>query len=304
MHYFLLLTPTYFQDTFFGFGRNSKLNLGNIKVLLIISYLLSAHLQANEKTQVDFIIDMRPILGLNNMAPLDVAIRGNISPLSWSQNNVLLQDEDQDGIYQGHIIFERPTNNQLEFKAVAAGGRIWEQGEPNRLDLDVSQFHKYSAVFNHPQRSDNPFNRFIGNWNFDDQGFSIVWDGAPEVNNRYANQITECNPINHDRSILCLVSDKTDPFMRGHMLWSYNQTTQEVSWLSHFFPGRNGVGSGKVDKQGNLKVKVIFENEPAGTYRIYEWIWVNEHSYKMTSRQYQADGTPTGDWYGGTSVRR
>ena len=54
---------------------------------------------------------------------------------------------------------------------------------------------------------------------------------------------------------------------------------------------------------GGLNLKIAFSDEPAGTYRIYEYRWESDDSYTLMSRQYQTDGRATGNWYGGTFVR-
>ena len=52
-----------------------------------------------------------------------------------------------------------------------------------------------------------------------------------------------------------------------------------------------------------MKLKLFFEGEPAGTYRIYHYIWLNEDEYYMKSTQFDAKNEPTGLFYAGTFVR-
>ncbi|ESQ74470.1 hypothetical protein [Asticcacaulis sp. AC402] len=54
---------------------------------------------------------------------------------------------------------------------------------------------------------------------------------------------------------------------------------------------------------GDHTLTLSFADEPAGSYLIYEYSWVSAEEYRMISRQYAADGTPTGNRYGGTFVR-
>jgi hypothetical protein len=146
----------------------------------------------------------------------------------------------------------------------------------------------------------NTFARFEGDWKLKDDKFQQVWDGKTVETLSIPRHRTHCAPINTDRSILCVV-DAGD--LKGHILWSFNSDTQRVHHLSHFGTTRNGVGIGTLDAQGNLRSQVSFQGEPAGTYRIYEYTWVSKDEYAMMSRQYQADGKPTGNWYGGNFVR-
>lgn len=91
--------------------------------------------------------------------------------------------------------------------------------------------------------------------------------------------------------------------LNGHILWTYNDETQQMHHLSHFGDARNGVGTGTLDGNGNVTSKLTFQGEPSDTYRIYTYKWLSDDAYEMISRQYSRDGRLTGNWYGGTFVR-
>jgi ketosteroid isomerase-like protein len=73
--------------------------------------------------------------------------------------------------------------------------------------------------------------------------------------------------------------------------------------LSSFGQIRAGVGKGEFYGQGNLRLKVSFEGEAHGTYRIYTYEWVSSSEYALLSKQYDQDGKPTGLFYKGNFVR-
>ncbi len=180
------------------------------------------------------------------------------------------------------------------------GGLVWEDGDNRFLNLSENSNKQYSAVFRYKPRAANPFSRFIGKWRMKDDIFSIVWDGKNRHDIIQADHRTVCHEVNTDRSILCEVNATGT---RGHLYWSYNEDTKEVTWLSNFFPARNGVGIGRFDDKGNLNFKVCFQGEPEGSHRVYNWNWQSEDEYSMLSTQYDNEGKATGNWYGSSSLR-
>ena len=144
----------------------------------------------------------------------------------------------------------------------------------------------------------NPFAKFAGEWTLKDDAWSQNWGGASE-NIKIPNHHTTCRPINTDTSVLCVVD--TPP--KGHILWAFNPVTKEVRHLSSFGELRIGVGQGSLNAKGDLRLKVSFEGEAAGTYRIYNYVWINADEYDMRSVQYDARGKETGLFYGGRFIR-
>jgi hypothetical protein len=149
-------------------------------------------------------------------------------------------------------------------------------------------------------RAANPFARFFGEWTLKGDRFQQVWDGKTVETLTIPNHHTRCAPVNTDRSVLCVV---TTPSLAGHILWTYDDTRRQVHHLSHFGTARTGVGTGELNARADLRLKLSFKDEPEGSYRIYDYVWVSDDEYSMMSRQYDRDGKPTGNWYGGSFVR-
>ena len=144
----------------------------------------------------------------------------------------------------------------------------------------------------------NPFSKFMGEWTLQNDAWSQNWGGGSEMIT-IPNHHTLCSAINTDNSVLCVVD--TPP--AGHILWTFNPVKKMVHHLSSFGERRTGTGQGSLNDQGDLQLKVSFEDEAPGTYRIYDYIWVNADAYDMKSVQYDAGGNATGLFYGGRFVR-
>jgi hypothetical protein len=145
----------------------------------------------------------------------------------------------------------------------------------------------------------NRFAKFFGEWTLKDDAWSQNWGNGIE-NIKIPNHHTLCKPVNTENSVLCVVD--TPP--RGHILWAFNPVKKEVRHLSSFGDVRIGVGQGTVNDRGDLRLKVSFEGEAPGTYRIYTYAWIDADSYELESLQYDAQGKATGLFYGGIFVRR
>lgn len=147
---------------------------------------------------------------------------------------------------------------------------------------------------------ENPFSRFVGEWTLKDDRFQQVWDGSTVETLTIPDHHTDCQPVNTQMSILCVVEA---PDLKGHIFWAFDGASGEVQHLSHFGTARLGTGQGRLSEAGDLTLTLRFRDEPAGTYRIYEYVWVSDNEYEMISRQYDAAGAATGNWYGGSFVR-
>ena len=150
-----------------------------------------------------------------------------------------------------------------------------------------------------PATTANPFHKFFGEWTLKNDSWSHNWgSGAEQI--KIPNHYTMSKAVNTDNSLLQVVD--TPP--KGHILWVYNPVKKEVYHLSSFGTERSGVGKGTVNERGDVTLKNSFEGEGEGTYRIYTYTWINDHTYEMKSVQYDAQGKPTGLFYGGTFVRK
>ena len=147
--------------------------------------------------------------------------------------------------------------------------------------------------------SKNPFRKFIGEWTLKNDDWSQNWGGADE-HIKIPNHHTICREINTDNSLLAVI-DGTPPY--GHIFWSYNPVKKEVDHLSSFGATRAGVGKGTLNENGDVSLKISFADEAEGTYRLYTYKWISENEYELKSVQYNANGKPTGFFYGGTFIR-
>ncbi len=145
----------------------------------------------------------------------------------------------------------------------------------------------------------NPFSRFFGEWTLKDDAWSHNWgDGSETI--KIPDHHTRCTAINTSRSVLCIVD--TPP--AGHILWAFNPVEKTVQHLSSFGDVRIGTGQGWLNDKGDLHLKVSFEGEAPGTYRIYDYVWMSPDEYDMRSVQYDANGKATGLFYGGRFIRK
>jgi len=179
------------------------------------------------------------------------------------------------------------TNNLITFRRMKDGSlKIW-QVIFNRIDLE-----------RFPE-SKNPFKKFVGEWTLKEDNWSQNWGQGME-HIKIANHHTIYKELNTDNSILSFI-DGAPP--HGHIFWTYNPIKKEVHHLSSFGPSRIGVGNGKVNENGDVTLKVAFEGEPEGTYRIYTYKWISPEEYELKSIQFDSKDQLTGGFYGGTFVK-
>ena len=178
------------------------------------------------------------------------------------------------------------TNNIITFNRTKNGSLKVSQVIFNRIDLiaDLEQA--------------NPFKKFFGEWTLKGDNWSHNWGNGTE-NIKIPGHYTLSKPINTINSVLSVID--TEP--KGHILWSYNPVKKEVRHLSSFGTSRIGVGKGTIDENGNLTLKVSFEGETEGSYRIYNYKWISDNEYELKSVQYNDKNEPTGLFYSGNFVR-
>ncbi|MEM7457900.1 MAG: alpha/beta hydrolase-fold protein [Pseudomonadota bacterium] len=246
---------------------------------------------------------------------------GNFDPDLWHKLNYesliggyLAQDKivpfyinsgDHDGLdiaYHGAVLYQRLREHQaeqVEFRVIDGGHEwpVWIATLPEAL-LFAFEHLEYEIA---PFEDSNPFARFIGTWTLKDDLFQQVWDGETVEQLTLPGHITRCDEINTNYSLLCAV-DAGD--FQGQIYWTARDASRKVNHLSQFGVSRIGTGTGEILDGDTLRLKISFSDEPDGTYRIYEYIWVSDDEYEMISRQYSADGAATGNWYGGSFVRQ
>lgn len=171
----------------------------------------------------------------------------------------------------------------------------------SRLALSSFFFMSFSLFAQSPAASDgpaSPFARFFGEWTLKNDDWSQNWGNGDE-HIKIPHHHTLSKPINTANTVLSIVD--TPP--KGHILWAYNPVKKEVRHLSSFGELRIGVGQGTVSDKGDLRLKVSFEGEAPGTYRIYTYTWLNDDEYELKSVQYDDKNKATGLFYGGRFVR-
>jgi hypothetical protein len=145
----------------------------------------------------------------------------------------------------------------------------------------------------------NPFEKFIGEWTLQGDDWTQNWGNGTE-HIKIPGHHTRCEALNTPNTLLAVIGG---PPPHGHIVWTYNRATREVHHLSSFAPARSGVGKGSMNENGDVSLKVSFEGEPPGTYRLYSYRWISADAYELKSVQYDSEGKPTGGFYGGTFVR-
>ncbi|QLG47026.1 hypothetical protein [Costertonia aggregata] len=145
----------------------------------------------------------------------------------------------------------------------------------------------------------NPFKKFIGEWTLKNDDWTQNWGNGTETI-KIPKHHTISREINTSNSLLSII-DGPEP--NGHIFWSYNPNTEVVQHLSSFGTVRAGNGVGTINENGDVNLKLSFEGEPNGTYRIYHYIWLDDDQYHMKSVQYDENDQPTGLFYEGRFVR-
>nr|WP_299338060.1 hypothetical protein [Allomuricauda sp.] len=159
------------------------------------------------------------------------------------------------------------------------------------------EFESNGRTYN--DTSKNPFMKFIGEWTLKNNDWTHNWGNGTETI-KIPNHHTICLEINTDNSLLSII-DGPEP--NGHIFWSFNPNTKEVFHLSSFGAIRAGNGKGSINENGDVKLKLVFEGETPGTYRIYNYKWLGDDEYHMKSVQYDENDKPTGLFYEGNFVR-
>ncbi|MEM8888849.1 MAG: nuclear transport factor 2 family protein [Bacteroidota bacterium] len=149
------------------------------------------------------------------------------------------------------------------------------------------------------RESKNPFKAFIGEWTLKGNNWTLNWGNGTETLQIPAHHTTS-SQINTEYSLLSII-DGPEP--NGHIYWTFDPASEKVSHSSSFGSLRIGRGTGALDAQGNLTLKVHFTDEAEETYRMYTYTWINENEYELKSIQYDKTGKETGLFYSGNFVR-
>lgn len=163
-----------------------------------------------------------------------------------------------------------------------------------KATIEYESHGKMEALY-----SQNPFAKFFGEWTLKNNDWTQNWGyGTEQI--KIPNHHTISTGINTKNTVISII-DGPEP--HGQIFWSYNPVTKEVGHLSSFGDIRAGKGSGTIDENGNLRLKLFFEGEVKNTYRIYTYTWINPNEYELKSVQYDENDQPTGLFYGGIFAR-
>lgn len=147
--------------------------------------------------------------------------------------------------------------------------------------------------------STNPFWKFVGEWTLKNDDWSQNWGFGTETI-KIPNHHTVTKNLNTNHSLISIIDG---PPPNGHIFWTYNPNTKQVHHLSSFGTIRTGTGTGSINENGDVRLKLVFEGEAPDTYRIYNYKWLNADEYHMKSVQFNKDDEPTGLFYEGNFIR-
>lgn len=167
------------------------------------------------------------------------------------------------------------------------------------IDYELNGRPSNTEIQDALDKSQNPFAKYIGEWTLKEDTWIQNWGDKTDTI-KIPGHHTISNQINTDNSLFSII-DGPEP--NGHIFWSYNPNTKEVGHLSSFGAFRAGTGTGEFHGKGNLRLKIRFEGEAPGTYRIYTYEWINGDEYALNSIQFDKNDQPTGLFYKGNFIR-
>ena len=170
-----------------------------------------------------------------------------------------------------------------------------------RVEFDTdSIFQSKRTKSPHNQQSgtqENPFERFKGEWVLKDDIFESDFDGVykKDVNPNRSFMVKELGTKN---SIVWI--EDFDGFMVD-IFWTYDFKKKQIHHLSMATDIARGLGNFK--ENGNLELKLTYENGCKGCYRIYSFQWKSDSEFFFRANLFK-DEKPTGDYYGGTFLKK
>lgn len=264
---------------------------------LFLMMILYNSLWCQGNTSITFYVNTETIKNTSEDEKIHLDIRGSVAPLSWTKGTVL-KDLDNDGVYTASIAFDIKERTDIYIKYVLNGFE-WEAGDARKISIEPTHNKEFFDDFKYVQRPENPFKKFVGKWTLKND----LWeqgDGRDAIEQlKIPGHTTICKEINTDTSLLCTIEATS---AKGHILWGYDHQSEKIHHLSSFLPFRNGVGEGTVSDNGNIQIKISF-GEPEGSYRVYNYTWINDDEYILESNQYDKNDQSTGNFYGGIFTR-
>ncbi|MEO9805158.1 MAG: hypothetical protein ABJF04_18015 [Reichenbachiella sp.] len=146
---------------------------------------------------------------------------------------------------------------------------------------------------------ENPFRMFKGEWLLKDNIFESEFDGEYNANVN-PNMSFIAKEFNTKTSIFWIEDLGS---IRAQIYWTYNSRTREVNHLSSNSNGGGAIGKGKFKENGDLELKLIFNNACEGCYQVFSYEWKSEDELFFRSRLFENDQS-TGNYYGFTLIRK
>lgn len=150
-----------------------------------------------------------------------------------------------------------------------------------------------------PDASITAFTRFEGNWKLKDDIWKTKSGGtlkeSVDTSRAFVVKMVRPNTLLWDAY-----------FGNGSwvtLLWTYHSKTGRVNQISNAKDNTVGVGTGEFNATGDLVIKVAYPNGCTTCHRIETWHWISANEFEFNSASYK-DDKPTGDFYGGTFLRK
>jgi Beta-lactamase len=99
--------------------------------IILISIFSAVYVNA---ANIIFKVDMRKAKAPANSV---VSMRGNLDPLSWKKSNIVLTDDDKDGIFTATVNFDSKNDTKLEYKYLI--NEKWEDVNNRKINLTETQ---------------------------------------------------------------------------------------------------------------------------------------------------------------------
>jgi len=182
--------------------------------------------------------------------------------------------------------------------------------EMNRLRLNflklimvLTCFFSYSTqIYSQQYVADEEIGKlktFVGEWGLKDDKWITSFDGNynEDINPNISFIASEAGTEN----TLLWICDFDGSF--ATLLWAYHKETKNINHISNTSANDIGVGMGKLDDNNDVRIKIEYPNRCKNCNRryIYHWISKNEIEFKAT---FYEDELATGDFYGGTLIRK
>ncbi len=146
----------------------------------------------------------------------------------------------------------------------------------------------------------NPLEMFEGDWILKDGKWKSSFDGNARETT-LSDMIISAKLIGPEYTIIL-----SEDFGNGELavdVWAYQKESKVVHVLSNNSYNNIGIGEGYFDENNSLRIKREFPNICETCYYMYEYIWVSLDEFEIKATAFK-DDNPTGDFYGGTFIRK